>query len=489
MKNVKSLKKNAILNSIRNILRLIFPLITIPYVSRMLGVENVGKYSFAFSIISYFIILSKLGIETFAVREGSKYRDNKAKFNDFASEIFTINILSTLISYILLIICLFFLPQLSEYKLLIEILSLEILLTTLGCEWVYIINEDYTYITIRSIIFQTISLIMLLTFIKNQNDLIIYTMIMVISSTGSNVLNLLNIRKYCKLKLKITSNVKKYMIPILILFANTVTTTIYSDSDITVLGILSDNYHVGIYSIATKIYTTIKTILSSIIVVSIPRLSYLFGQNNLEEFKKTGNYIVNVLTFCILPAMTGIISIAYQIIYIIAGESYTEGTLALQILGVALIFSLYSWFYTSCVLIPAKKEKDVLIATVIAGITNLVLNIALVPSFIQNAAAFTTLLAEFLSFLICYLKARKIVTIKPNKRNIFSTLLGCLGIFVFCLIINMLLNLNVILSTIICIIGSACIYLAITSLMKNEILNDFKHSLKNKLIKYKEAKV
>ena len=169
MKNVKSLKKNAILNSIRNILRLIFPLITIPYVSRMLGVENVGKYSFAFSIISYFIILSKLGIETFAVREGSKYRDNKAKFNDFASEIFTINILSTLISYILLIICLFFLPQLSEYKLLIEILSLEILLTTLGCEWVYIINEDYTYITIRSIIFQTISLIMLLTFIKNQN--------------------------------------------------------------------------------------------------------------------------------------------------------------------------------------------------------------------------------------------------------------------------------------------------------------------------------
>ena len=163
--------------------------------------------------------------------------------------------------------------------------------------------------------------------------------------------------------------------------------------------------------------------------------------------------------------------------------------MALQILGVALIFSLYSWFYTSCVLIPAKKEKDVLIATVIAGITNLVLNIALVPSFIQNAAAFTTLLAEFLSFLICYLKARKIVTIKPNKRNIFSTLLGCLGIFVFCLIINMLLNLNVILSTIICIIGSACIYLAITSLMKNEILNDFKHSLKNKLIKYKEAKV
>ena len=482
MKNAKkSLKKNAILNSIRNILRLIFPLITIPYVSRILGVENVGKYSFAFSIISYFILLSKLGIETFAVREGAKYRDSREKFTHFASEIFTINIISSIISYMLLIACMAFIPQLSEYKLLLVILSFEIILTTLGCEWIYIIYEDYAYITMRSIIFQSLSLILLLSFIKTQNDLVAYTVIMVIAATGSNLFNLFNIHKYCNLKLEFTNNLKKYMIPILILFANTVTTTIYSDSDITILGILSDNYHVGIYSIATKIYTTIKIILSSIIVVSIPRLSYLFGKNNMQEFQKNGDQIINTLTYCVLPVMTGIISIAYQIIHIIAGETYIEGTLSLQILGLALIFSLYSWFYTSCILIPAKKEKNVLVATLVAGITNVVLNILLIPHFIQNAAAFTTLLAELISFTICYIKAKKIVNVKPNIKNFTTTIIGCIGIFLYCFVFNKCLNINMVLGTIACIIGSIIIYYLITKILKNEVLLSFENSLKNML--------
>ena len=488
MNKKKSLKKNAVLNSVRNILRLIFPLITIPYVSRILGVEKVGEYSFSYSIISYFILLSKLGIETFAVREGAKYRENKKKFSIFASEVFTINILSTLLSYILLIICLLVVPQIGEYKLLIEILSLEILLTTLGCEWIYIIYEDYTYITTRSIVFQIISVILLLSFIKNPNDLVIYTIIMVVSSTGSNLLNLFNIHKYCKLKFKITNNTKKYMIPILILFANTVATTIYSDSDITILGLLSDNYHVGIYSIATKIYTTIKMILSSIIVVSIPRLSYLLGNNDICEFENTGKRIINVLTYCVLPAMVGIICIAYQIIFIVAGKNYVEGKIALQILGVALMFSLYSWFYTSCILIPAKREKDVLMTTAIAGFTNIFLNFVLIPYFIQNATAFTTLLAEFISFIICYIKSKEIVKIKIEIRNFSSTFIGCIGIFIFCFIVNKYLILNVILNTLICVIGSILVYIIITMLMKNEVLFTLVDILKDKFIGVKKNK-
>lgn len=479
----KSLKKNAILNSLRTIIRLVFPMIEIPYISRVLGVENLGKYNFSLSIISYFILISKLGIGTFAIREGAKYRENKDKFNKFASEVFTINVISTILSYILLAICLIFIPNLADYKTLIIILSFEIILTTIGCEWVYTIYEDYGYITIRTILFQIISLILLLTLVKNSNDLIIYTIIMVISATGSNVLNLINLKKYCKLRWVIDNNTKKYIVPILILFANSVTTTIYCDSDITILGILTNDYYVGVYSISTKIYNVIKSIISSIIIVSIPRLSYLLGNDKKEEFANTASKILQTLIVVLFPMMFGIISIAYQTIYIFAGVKYIEGVRALQILAVALMFSIFSWFYTSCILIPAKKEKTVLISTIIAALVNIILNILLIPYFKQNAAAFTTVLAEAISFIICYIKSKEVVKIDIPIKTIFKTLIGSFGILAFCLLVNKFTNLNIMVNTIVSILGSVAIYVGLEFLLKNEIFIELFNSIIKKFMK------
>lgn len=479
----KSLKKNAVLNSLRMILRLIFPIIEIPYISRVLGVENLGKYNFAYSIVNYFILIAGLGISTFAVREGAQYRDNKERFNKFASEVFTINMFSTILSYILLLICLLFIPNLANYKILIIILSLEIILTTIGCEWVYTIYEDYGYITIRTIIFQIISLILLLIFVRNSNDLIIYTIIMVISATGCNILNLKYLKKYCKLKFVVDKNTKKYIVPILILFANSVTTTIYCNSDITILGILANDYYVGVYSISAKIYNVIKQIISSIIIVSIPRLSYLLGNNKKEEFKNTASKILQTLIVVLFPVMFGIISIAYQTIYIIAGIKYIEGVRSLQILAIALMFCIFGWFYTSCILIPAKKEKFVLKYTIVAALANIILNILFIPKFKQDVAAFTTALAEAISFIMCYIKSKEVVKIDVPIKTILKTLIGSFGILVFCLIINKFTNLNIMVNTIVSILGSIAIYVGLEFLLRNDIFIDLFNSVIKKFIK------
>lgn len=200
MKN-KSIKLNAVLNGFRTILNLIFPLITFPYVSRVLSVNEVGQYNFSQSIITYFMLIAALGIDKFAVREGTKYRDNREKFNKFASEVFSINIVSTVISYLLLFIYLTFSGKTSSYATCILIFSLQIFFTTIGTEWLYSIFEEYAYITVRSIAFKILSVILLFVFVRNEGDYLAYAGITVFASVGSNILNFINARKYCKIRL------------------------------------------------------------------------------------------------------------------------------------------------------------------------------------------------------------------------------------------------------------------------------------------------
>ena len=134
MKN-KSIGINAVVNGIKTFLSIAFPLITYPYISRILQVENLGRYNFSHSIIDYFYLFSALGIATYAVREGPKYRNSRKDVSKFASEVFTINIISTAIAYIALFVLLYYSEQLHSYASIILVLSISMLFTTFGCEW------------------------------------------------------------------------------------------------------------------------------------------------------------------------------------------------------------------------------------------------------------------------------------------------------------------------------------------------------------------
>ena len=150
----KSLGLNAFLNGFKSILNLIFPLIIFPYISRVLSVSGIGIYNFSNTYVNYFILIAGLGVATYAVREGAQYRNEKAKIEKFASQVFSINLIATVIAYILLFFSLILFKSLDNYVSCILIFSIQILFTTLGTEWIYTIYEDYAYITIRSIVFK-----------------------------------------------------------------------------------------------------------------------------------------------------------------------------------------------------------------------------------------------------------------------------------------------------------------------------------------------
>lgn len=430
----KKLSVNVALNVFKTVLNLCFPLITFPYVSRVIQTENYGKINFVSSIISYFLLIASLGISAYAIREGSKIRNNKDEFKKFSSEIFTINIIFTFFSYMLLLITYLFWYKLHQYMSLVLIQSLIIFFTTLGVEWIYSIYEDFLYITIRSIIFQVLSIILLFVLVKSPDDYLIYAGITVLSSVGSNIFNFINSRKYCKICLTKSINFKKHLMPILILFFSNITITIYANSDITILNIFKGDYIVGIYSVSVKIYTIIKQLISAIFIVIIPRLSFYIA-NDKEKYKLLLLNLKKGILIFSFPITIGAFLLSREIILLLSGSEYILSVSPLMILVFALPFSALATMYGNGVLLLKNKEKCILISTIVGATMNIILNIVLIPHFSYNAAAFTTLLSEFIVFILNYIFSKKCIRgfdLKIELGLLIRTIIGTLFIIIIC---------------------------------------------------------
>lgn len=475
----RSIKINAILNGTKTLFSLIFPLISIPYVTRVLGVENLGKYNFCLSISNYFSLLASLGVSTYAIREGSQYRNNKEKINRFTSEILSINLVSTVIAYFVLWALLLLVPRLRQDKSIILILSSSIIFVTVGCEWVFSIYEDYLFLTLRTIGFQLCSLILLFVLVHNRDDVRNYAFVTAISSILIGVTNTIARRKYVTTRVTISRALCKHIKPILILFTSNVATILYVNSDVTMLGFLSSEYHIGLYSVSTKVYSLFKQILSAIIIVSIPRLSFLVI-NNVGEYKKLCRKIINVLILCTAPIITGIFIFSGSIIKLIAGGDFSESVPSLRILSIALMFCVIGWFYTSCVLIPKKDEGKVLKITLIAAIVNIGINFFLIPLLHEVAAALTTMIAELISMVLSMMQGYKYTGNILEKRNVWTTLIADASIILISCVIRSF-GMNYIIELMITVFLSALSYCLILYMFHNEIFLTYCTEIKYKL--------
>lgn len=453
----KSVKLNIILNIIKTFLSIVFPLITFPYVSRILQADSIGKVQFATSIVSYFLLLASLGISTYAIREGSFLKNDMNKLKEFCNQVFSFNLLTTIISYVFLFITLLFMNKAIEYKYLIIIQSLTMIFTTLGVDWINSIFEDYLYITLRNVFIQIITLILTFLLIKGSSDYYIYAIILVISSVGANILNYFYVKKYIKVHFTFHMNIKKHIKPILILFSASLATTVYNSSDITMLGMICTDYIVGIYYIGTKIYSIAKQLLNSAIAVAIPRISYFVSKEKEKEKVELLNKLFSFIMIFILPFIVGMISLNHEIILLISGEEYIRASSSLFLLSFALLFAVLANFSSNLILITHKEETKSLISTISAAILNLVLNFIFIPIFQEQGAAFTTLIAEIVAAAMSTFYARKYFKPNRNIKLLLSSLFGCFFIYSYSKLIHMF-HLGLLLNILFIFLGSIIIY-------------------------------
>lgn len=474
----KSLSINALLNGIKVFLNLLFPLITYPLIFRTLGAECYGKFQFSNSVVSYFVLLAALGVSSYAIREGSKYKNDKKKMTQFVSEIFSINLISCCFSLLLLFLSLFFVAKFHDYKLIISILSINVITNTLGVEWLLITYEEFKYITIRTFLFQIISIILLFLFVHSPNDLLIYTAITVLSTGGANILNFLKMKKTLNIHFVFSKALKKHLAPILILFFSTLSQQIYLNSDITLLGLLNSDREVGLYSASAKIFNITKQLINAIIAVSIPRLAYLIGKRKVTKYQPLLYNVFNIVFVLTIPMSLGLCLLSKDIILIIAGIDYIQATVPLTILSFSLIFASLSYLFANAILISFRQEKVVLIASVISSLFNIIFNIILLPKYSIVAAAITTFLSEMIMFSICFHFSRKKVQFLLDVKNLKASVFGCFIIVFICIIIHILIQ-NLYLRTFLSILLSVVAYFGIHCIFKSPFYLNY---IKSKLL-------
>lgn len=476
----KSLKKNAFFNVLKTLMGILFPLITFPYTSRILLPDGLGKVNFANSIISYFTMIASLGIAGYGIREAAKKRKNKQELSQFFIEIFTINIISTIISYILLFLAIQFIPKFSEYRILLLILSISILFSTIGVDWMLGALEEYGFVAIRSFLIQLLCLILLFLFVKSKEDYYKYVMIIVISSVGSNIFNLFHLRKFISFKQLKKLQLRQHLKPIFIFFGSSIAISIFTMLDTTMLGMLSDDTQVGYYSASIKVVHLIRNLFPAIFTVMFAQMSIMVNENNQDRLRELINKTLCLIMCLSFPIISGLFILARPVIFLLAGTNYMPAVSTMYTMIPLIFFSSVSGFLGGNVLNSQGKEKTYLCCVIIGAVSDFVLNFLLIPKHGSLGAGIATITTEIIIFILYIFINKRFVFSKQNFIS-FAKYLSATLVMTICCIFTSKLFYSEIFKLIFTTILGIIVYFIMLLLFKDSILSNFISIIKVKL--------
>lgn len=416
-----SIKKNFIYNILYQLLSILLPLVTIPYVSRVIGSDGIGKYSFTYSIVYYFMIFAMLGLNNYGNRMIAKNRDDITNRSKIYNEIRGMQILTTAISFLCYIILIFFIP--AEYRLLSFIQLFHLMSCFFDINWFFYGMENFKIALYRNSIIKLISLLLIFVFVKQKNDVWVYTLILSVSTLLSQLIPHFYIKKYI-INVKIDfKNIRKHIIPCFKLVLPVIAVAIYKFMDKTMIGIFSNMKEVGFYENAEKILNVPTTIISALGLVMLPRMTNLYSK---EENKKAYQMIEKTMEFSMFlcfPMVLGLISVSKEFISIYLGLEFNKTYVLLNLLSITCLFISWGNVIRTQFLIPKEKDRDFIISAFLGAIVNFLLNIVLIRIYQSIGACFATIIAEFVVAFYQTYKVRKFLPIKKYLRNSYNFLL------------------------------------------------------------------
>lgn len=415
------------MNFILTISNFIFPLITFPYASRVLQAQGVGTVSFATSIITYFAMVGMMGIPTYGIRACAKIRNDQAKLRKTVQEIFLLNAIVMLLALAGLAISVFMVPKLSQEKTLYLIMSSTLIFNVLGVDWLYKALEKYSYITVRSIIFKFLSLILLLLLVKNKEDYVIYGAITVFAGVGSNLMNFLNLRRLIDLKPLKNLDLKQHLKPCLTFFLLTVSTTIYLNVDTTLLGFIKGDHQVGYYTAAVKIKQILVSIVTSLGTVLLPRLSFYHEQERHAEFRTLVEKALSFVFVLAVPLTVFFVLDAKESILFLSGDNFLPAVLPMQLIMPTVIFIGISNLMGIQILVPMQKEMLVVVSTIIGAAADVLINVITIPLFGAAGAAFAGSIAELTVVLVQLYFLRDLIVPMLRQIGLWKIILSTLA--------------------------------------------------------------
>lgn len=453
MKN--NVRTNVVINLIRTVTMMLLSFVTFPYVCRLLGDTMVGLYSWATAFVYYFLVLARISIPNIAVRECMKVRDDPEKLSQKTFEFLVLQSITTLISFGLMTAIVFSIgiKDFSDptSRSLIFILSLNFLTGVLSFEWLYTALERHTYMAIRSIIIAAIVDIMIFSFVRYENDVLLYAFFSILTTLLTVVSNLIYLPKVIKLKKPCKLRLKQYLPLLGVLFLISIAAAAYDKTDTLILGFInSDKAAVGSYSVGIKGVEIIIGIITALSTVFMPRAMYYYQNNDEKQFKNLNKYSMNICMIIVVPAIALMVALATPITKIIAGENgyFDADAVLIALASLMLTFSLSNIIYTQ-ILIPLKKEKYYLISIASALLLNICFSLLFGLVVFKDRPAFgvalgTAITDAILVACLCILTWKHSKTIVLGWNNVkiiaLGLVIGIAAYFVSPILVNALLK-------------------------------------------------
>ena len=478
-----SIKKNAIMNVIYTITNMVFPLITYPYVTRILSATGMGKVSFFTSVSNYAVMIGSLGISTYGIRAVAKARDDKGRLSRVATELLILNSMITIIVVVLIALSVPFVDKFGAEPILLIINLLIVVATPFGLTWLYSGLEQYSYITKRNLIFKGISLVLVFLLVKKADDYPIYAALFAFSTIGSYLCNLIYSRKLVRFKISKDLKYRYHFKPMLYLFASILAVSVYTNLDTIMLGFINGDEAVGFYSVASKVKWLLLSAVNAVSAVLLPRLSNYISNNEVEKYNQTLRKSVSFIFLITVPISTYFVAEAGDSIILLGGNGYEPAIICMQFLMPILIISGFSNVTGNQILIPSGRDSYFMKAVVTGAIVDVILNAALMPSLAATGAAIATLIAEMTQMSIQFYYTRKEILKKVNKRSLLNAILGSLIGVCIILTLKKWIHFNALLSLTVTAIVFFGAYFLFLLFVKERYLVDIFSEIKRKFHK------
>ena len=428
-----SIKKNFAYKSVLTLSTYLINFITFPYVARVLGVERIGLVNFVDNTVNYFLLFATMGVGLLGVREIAAVKEDKKRRDQVYSSMLALNLLFTLVSLGIYLLCISTIPKLCQYDELFYIGTAKILFTVFLVEWFFTGVENFRYITLRSILIKVLYIISVFLFVRDTSDYRLYFILTVGVVVLNALINQLYIRKFVRVR---WNNIQlfKYLKQNVTLGIYTLMTSMYLTFNVMYLGLVSNNTEVGYYTTAFKLYSVILGFFTAFTNVMLPRMSSLLANGEKDRFQELVNRSFSVMATCCIPLILCSMIMAPQIVYILSGPGYEGAILPMRIImpaafavGVAQVLAIQ-------VLMPMKKDKVLFLASIIGAVVSLLINLLVVPSVKSVGSAVVLLCSEMgvTGMYVWYVLSQELILIpiKAIGKNVLFSLPSvviCLG--------------------------------------------------------------
>lgn len=476
---MKTISKNLLYNIVYQILVILIPLVTAPYVARTLGVTASGIYSYVNAIAYYFVLAAALGIGNHGNRSVAAVRDDRNKLSEVFWSIYLFQLTTSIISIVAYVI--YILLFVGENKLIFVIQLLYVLSGAFDISWLFFGLEKFQITVTRNMLIKILTVVMIISFVKTPEDVWKYTLILSAGAFISQAYLWMYVKKYVDFTFPGFSKIYSNLKPALTLFIPVLAYSIYKMMDKIMIKNMSNYDEVGLYQNAEKIINIPMGIITALGTVMLPRMSNIMANGDSSKAKTYIKNSIELVTFLCSGIAFGIMGIARVLAPVYLGDAFEKCGPLIELLAISVFFIAWASVIRMQFLIPSHNDKAYIISTILGALTNLCINICLIPHFQSVGAAIGTILAEFVVMITQVLFVRKQISIMAYIFKALPFVLIGLVMMASVHFIGYSLGKSI-LTLVMQILAGAVIYLVLSLIFMAWTKNELYYYAKNELV-------